>query len=70
MQTIRGWWEGRRRNSRIVDAELRDQQEDAEQRLGIDPGDLGAELDAAESAPFRRGLLVAMVQRQAKRRRR
>jgi hypothetical protein len=38
------------------DEELRKEQEAAEERLGIDPAEFGAELEAAETAPWRRGI--------------
>jgi hypothetical protein len=46
----------RKREERETDHQLREEQEAAEVRMGIDPSELDLELRQAEAAPWHRGL--------------
>ena len=52
---------------RESDEELREEQEAAEERMGIDPDEFGAELEEAEAAPWRRGVFWWLHPRRAAR---
>jgi hypothetical protein len=57
-QKFRAWRERRQREQQESDEELREEQEAAEERMGIDPGELHTELGQAEEAPWRRGIFA------------
>ena len=57
LQKFRASRERRKREQRESDDELRKEQEAAEERMGIDPAELDAELRRAEAAPWHRGML-------------
>jgi hypothetical protein len=47
------------------DEELREEQEAAAERMGIDPAELDVELRQAEAAPWRRGIVWWLSRRKA-----
>jgi len=58
LQKFRAWRERRKRDRQESDEELREEQEAAEERMGIDPAEFDVELKQAEAAPWRRGVLA------------
>jgi hypothetical protein len=58
LQRFRAWREQRKRDRQASDDELRQEQEAAEERMGIDPAEFDVELTQAETAPWRRGVFA------------
>jgi hypothetical protein len=58
LQKFRAWRERRKRQQEETDQELREEEEDAEKHMGIDPAEFHTKLGEAESAPWRRGILT------------
>lgn len=65
IQKFRAWRERRKRERQESDENLREEQEAAEERMGIDPAELDTELRRAEAAPWHRGVLGRSVRPRA-----
>jgi hypothetical protein len=55
-----------KREQQETDEQLREEQEAAEERMGIDPAEFGTELGDAEAAPWRRGIFWWLRPREVK----